>query len=87
VAPGSGRVHYILAASLIEEHGDIDEAIEHMQRAAGEIPRAHLVVCDLLLQRGRRDAAVRHLEEYLLVAQPGDAMRPKVEARLAELRR
>jgi tetratricopeptide (TPR) repeat protein len=87
VAPGSGRVHYILAASLIEEHGDIDEAIEHMQRAASEILSAHLVASELLLQRGRRDAAKRQLEEYLLVAEPGDAMRPKVEARLAELQR
>ena len=87
VAPGCGRVHYILAASLIEEHGNMDEAIEHMQRAASEIPSAHLVASELLLQRGRRDAAKRHLEEYLLVAAPDDAMRPKVEARLAELQR
>jgi Flp pilus assembly protein TadD len=85
VAPGSGRVHYILAASLIEEHGDMDEAIEHMQRAASEIPSAHLVASELLLQKGKRDAAKRQLEEYLLVAAPSDAMRPKVEARLAEL--
>ena len=57
VVPGSGRIHYILAASLIEEHGNLDEAIEHMERAASEVPRAHLVASDLLLERGRRDAA------------------------------
>jgi tetratricopeptide (TPR) repeat protein len=85
VSPGSGRVHYILAASLIEDHGNMDEAIEHMQRAASEIPSAHLVASDLLLQKGKRDAAKRQLEEYLLVAKPDDAMRPKVEALLAEL--
>jgi Flp pilus assembly protein TadD len=85
VVPGSGRIHYILAASLIEEQGNLDEAIEHLERATSEVPRAHLTASDLLLQRGRRDAAVRHLEEYLLVAPPTDALRPKVEARLSEL--
>jgi lipopolysaccharide biosynthesis regulator YciM len=85
VVPGSGPVHYILAASLIEEHGNLDEAIEHMERAAPEVPKAHLVASDLLLQRGRRAAAVRHLEEYLLVMPTTDALRPKVEARLSEL--
>jgi tetratricopeptide (TPR) repeat protein len=87
VTPGSGRVHYILAASLIEDHGDIDEAIEHMQRAASEIPSAHLVASDLLLKKGKRDLAKRQLEEYLLVAKPDDTMRPKVEALLAELQK
>jgi tetratricopeptide (TPR) repeat protein len=86
VAPGSGRVHYILAACLIEEHGDIDEAIEHLQKSASEIPSARLIASDLLAQRGKRDAAVRQLEEYLLVAAPGDAGRSRAEARLAELR-
>jgi tetratricopeptide (TPR) repeat protein len=85
VVPGSGRIHYILAASIIEEHGSPEEAIEHMKRAASEIPSAHLVASDLLADRGRRQEAVRQLEEYLLVASPTDAMRPKVEARLAEL--
>ena len=85
MAPGSGRIHYILAASLIEEQGNLDEAIEHLERATSEVPRAHLTASDLLLQRGRRDAAVRHLEEYLLVAPATDALRPKVEARLSEL--
>jgi tetratricopeptide (TPR) repeat protein len=86
VAPGSGRVHYILAACLIEEHGDIDEAIDHLQKSASEVPSARLIASDLLAQRGKRDAAVRQLEEYLLVAAPGDAGRSKAEARLAELR-
>jgi tetratricopeptide (TPR) repeat protein len=85
VVPGSGPIHYILAASIIEEHGNSDEAIEHMKRAAAEIPSAHLVASDLLADRGRRQEAVRQLEEYLLVASPTDAMRPKVEARLSEL--
>jgi tetratricopeptide (TPR) repeat protein len=85
VVPGSGRVHYILAASLLEEDGNLDEAIEHMERATSEVPRAHLVASDLLLRRGRRDAAIRHLEEYLLVAPATDAMRIKVEAHLSEL--
>jgi hypothetical protein len=56
-----------------------------MQRAAAEIPSAHLVASDLLADRGRRQEAVRQLEEYLLVASPTDAMRPKVEARLSQL--
>jgi tetratricopeptide (TPR) repeat protein len=87
VAPSAGRIHYILAASLIEENGDMDEAIDHMQRAGADIPSAHLVAADLLLERGRRNEAVRQIEEYLLVAPATDALRPKAEARLSQLQR
>jgi tetratricopeptide (TPR) repeat protein len=85
VVPGSGRVHYILAASLIEEKGNIDEAIEHLELAGGDIPSAHLAASDLLIERGRHDEAVRQIEAYLLVADPHDALRAKAEARLSQL--
>ena len=85
VLPGSGRVHYILAASLIEEKGNMEEAIEHLELAGSDIPSAHLAASDLLAERGRHDEAIRQIEAYLLVADPNDALRPKAEARLSQL--
>jgi tetratricopeptide (TPR) repeat protein len=85
VVPGSGRTHYILAASLIQEKGNMDEAIDHLERAGDDIPSAHLAASDLLLERGRRNEAVRQIEQFLLVASPSDALRAKAEARLSEL--
>lgn len=87
VVPASGRLHYILAVSMLAEHGNLDEVIAHLERAAADVPSAHLTAAELLAQRGRSPEAIRHLEEYLAGAAPDDAKRPKVEARLAELRK
>jgi len=84
--PGDSRMHYILAASLVDEHGNIDEILAHLDRAAADIPSAHLAAADLLAERGRSEEAIHRLEGYLERAAPGDALRPKVEARLAQLR-
>jgi tetratricopeptide (TPR) repeat protein len=86
VVPGAGRIHYILAVSLMSEHGNVDEIILHFERAAADVPSAHVTVAELLAQRGRSSEAIRELEEYLQTAAPGDALRPKAEARLAQLR-
>lgn len=86
VIRGDSRMHYILAASLVDEHGNIDEILAHLDRAAADIPSAHVAAADLLAQHGRFEEAIHHLEGYLDRAAPGDALRPKVEARLAQLR-
>ncbi len=65
VVPGSGRIHYILAVSMLAEHGNLDEIIAHLERAATDVPSAHLTAAELLAQRGRSPEAIRHLEEYL----------------------
>jgi Flp pilus assembly protein TadD len=87
IVPDSGRIHYILAACILVEVGDTDEALENLERSTNEVPKAHLVAADLLVSRGRTKDAIKHLEEYLRVAPPGDADRDKAEARLAVLRR
>jgi predicted Zn-dependent protease len=86
VAPNDGRVHYILAASLLAEHGNIDDIIVHLERSLADVPSANLTLAELLTQRGRSQEAIRHLEDYLVRASPSDSLRPKVEARLAQLR-
>ena len=86
VVPTAGRVHYILAVSLVADHGDVDEAILHFERATNEVPSARLAAAELLAQRGRSSDAIRQLEDYLQTAAPGDSLRPKAEARLAQLR-
>jgi tetratricopeptide (TPR) repeat protein len=85
VAPSDGRVHYILASSLLQEHGSIDEIIAHFERASADVPSARLAAAELLAQNGRSQEAVRQLEDYLVAAAPSDPLRPKVEARLAQL--
>jgi tetratricopeptide (TPR) repeat protein len=84
--PNSGTMHYIVGVSLLDEHGDLDAAIMHFERATADVPGAHLTVAELLVQCGRSQDAVHHLEEYLRDAAPDDSKRPKAEARLAQLR-
>lgn len=86
IAPADGRLHYIVAASLLAENGSIDEAISEFERAAGTIRAAHIVAADLLARQGHPQEAIHHLETYLSGAPTDDALRPKVEARLAALR-
>jgi tetratricopeptide (TPR) repeat protein len=85
VDPGHARAHLILAASLMSQPGDTDEALSHLRRASQEIPKAHLLAAGVLVKTARRREAVKHLEEYLRVAPPQDAERAKVEAWLAYL--
>jgi tetratricopeptide (TPR) repeat protein len=87
VAPGSSEVHYVLGVSLVSEHGNLDEAITHFERAAHDIPAAHLTASDLLVQLGRAQEAIRHLEAYLQDPAADESLRTSVEARIAELRK
>jgi tetratricopeptide (TPR) repeat protein len=79
-------VYFILGVSLVAEHGDAGEALTNLQRAARDIPQAHLLAADLLAHAGRREDAAEHLQNYLRLAQPQDAERAQVEAWLARLR-
>jgi Tfp pilus assembly protein PilF len=82
VVPNSGVVHYILAVSLLSERGNVDEMITEFERSVGQVPAAHLTVAEVLVQCGRPQEAIRHLEEYI----QGDAKRDAAEARLLELK-
>jgi superkiller protein 3 len=82
----AARIHYVLAASLLADHGDFDEIILHFERSVDAVPTARITAADLLAARGRSQDAVRELEQYLQDAPAGDANRPKAEARLAQLR-
>ena len=87
VVPDSARVRYILAASILVEHGDPEEALVNLERASSEIPKAHLVAADVLIVLHRPEEAIRHLEEFLKNAPPDDQDREAAEERLAALRR
>jgi len=86
VVPDSGRVQYILAAGILMDNGDPEEALQHLDKASEEIPKAHLVAADVLVALGRLDQAIKHLELFLQVAPPGDKDRPAAEARLSALK-
>ena len=84
--PDSGRVRYILAAGILLDNGDPDEALMHLDKACAEIPKAHLVAADVLVELGRVPEAIKHLEAFLQVAPAADKDRPAAEARLSALK-
>jgi len=85
VVPDSGRIRYILAASILTDNGDPNEALTQLERASDEIPKAHLVAADVLVALGRRDEAIKHIQQFLKSAAPDDKDRGAAEARLSVL--
>jgi cellobiose-specific phosphotransferase system component IIA len=73
--------------SLVTEGGDKAEALDNLQRAADEIPKAHLLAAKILAENNRREDAAKHLQDYLNSPQADDLDRQKVEGWLEELRR
>jgi len=86
IAPGDGRIHYILATSMLDEQGNMDEIIAEFERSADSVRAAHIVVAELLRNQGRIQKAREHLETYLASATPKDPLRANAEARLAALK-
>ena len=87
VMPGSGTQMFILATSLLLTTGESDEVLENFERSASEVPRAHLLLAELLVERGKRAEAAQHVQDYLRTAPANDREREKAKAMLAELRR
>ena len=85
--PGLLKLRYVLGISLVNEGGDKIEALDNLQRATQEVPRAHLLVAKILIETGRREDAARHLEDYLRLSRDGDRDRAAVEEWLKQLRR
>jgi tetratricopeptide (TPR) repeat protein len=84
--PSLSKIRYVLGVSLVSEGADKAEALDNLQRAATEIPRAHLLVAKILEETDRREDAVTHVVEYLR-SSPADALdRQGVEAWLEQLR-
>jgi Flp pilus assembly protein TadD len=81
------KLRYILGLSLVHEGGDKVEALDNLQRAAVEIPKAHLLAAQILIESDRHEEAVRHVEEYLLSSPANDSDRQKAGAWLDQLRR
>jgi Tfp pilus assembly protein PilF len=54
-----------LAASLIGQRRDFDEAFAYVREAATEFPLSHLLVADVLLEIGSDDAAMDQVTTYL----------------------
>jgi tetratricopeptide (TPR) repeat protein len=86
VVPGMAQMQFILAIGLLSEHKESQEALRNLRSAAPEIPKAHVVAAQALLDSGKRDEAALELEEYLKAHPAKDAERAKVEALLAEIR-
>jgi len=83
--PGSCQVQYVLAVSLLMDNGDPEEALENLERAAAEVPKARLLAANVLWQLGRRDEAIRQVQQYLRDSPSDDSGRPKAEALLLQL--
>ena len=84
--PGLLKIRYVLGISLVTEGRNKQEALDNLQRAAAEIPKAHLLAAELLAESDRRQDAVKHLEDYLRLS-PADGLdRQQVEEWLVKLR-
>ena len=84
--PGLLKLRYVLGISLVTEGGDKAEALDNLQRAAAEIPKAHLLAAKILVETDRREDAAKHVEDYLRLTPADDLDRQKVEAWLEQLR-
>jgi len=84
--PSLLNIRYLLAVSVSMRNGNEAEALENLERAAVEIPRARLLAADILARSGRPEDAAKQLERYLRVSAAEDAQRPTVEQWLASLR-
>lgn len=85
IVPGLLRIRYVLGLSLLAGAGDRKEALDNLERAAPEIPEAHLLAAKILAEGGERDGAVKHLNDYLSKARPDSGERDKVQAWLTQL--
>jgi Tfp pilus assembly protein PilF len=79
------EMDFTLGVSLGWQRRNIDEAIQHLDRAAASHPRARLAAVRFLAEAGRRKEAVTRLEQYLRVL--GDSPdRKDLESLLAYLK-
>jgi hypothetical protein len=85
VNPSLLSIRYLLALSLSMRTGDEAEALHNLERAARELPQAHLIAAQLLERTGRPEDAAKQLESYLQVSAAGDTRRPEIEQWLAAL--
>jgi tetratricopeptide (TPR) repeat protein len=81
--PSSASAHYLLACSLVLQAKARVEALAHLARAAGRVPKAWLMSARLRAQDGDVEGARRELGEYLKVCAAGE--RPSAERWLSEL--
>jgi|HubBroStandDraft_5_1064220.scaffolds.fasta_scaffold22304_2 Flp pilus assembly protein TadD len=85
--PGRLKVRYVLGFSLASVGGNQAEALDNLQRAATEIPTAHLLAAKILVETDRRGDAAKQLEDYLHSSAADSVDRQKIEAWLEQLRR
>jgi tetratricopeptide (TPR) repeat protein len=80
------KVRYVLGLSLVSVGGNQAEALDNLQRAATEVPTAHLLAAKILAETDRRGDAAKQLEDYLRSSPEDGADRHKIEAWLEQLR-
>jgi tetratricopeptide (TPR) repeat protein len=83
--PGLLKVRYVLGLSLLNDGGSQAEALDNLERAAGEIPRAHVLIAKILTETNRPQEAAKHLEDYLNSSPADDSDRPRIENWLEQL--
>ncbi len=68
--PSNSRARYTLALTLLDQGKNPQEALEQLQRAASDLPRAHLVSAKVLQATGDVNRARVELKTYLPKAKP-----------------
>jgi tetratricopeptide (TPR) repeat protein len=59
------QMEFALGVSLGAQGKQLDEAVQHLDRAGSDIPRAKIAAVKLLAAAGRRDDALHRIEQYL----------------------
>lgn len=86
VLPVTAKMQYLLAVCLLADHKESTEAIKNLRSASAEIPKAHVLAAEALVDCGKPDEAVLELEQYLATKPTDEDLRAKVEARITELK-
>jgi thioredoxin-like negative regulator of GroEL len=79
----SAKARWVMGSILIAKGSHLDEAVEDLQLASREIPKARVILAQFYERSGQKEAAARELREFLPQASSDD--RVKVEQWLNRL--
>jgi hypothetical protein len=79
----NAKARWVMGSILIVKGSHLDEAVEDLQLASREIPKARMILAQYYERSGQKDAAARELREFLPQASNED--RVKVEQWLNRL--
>jgi predicted fused transcriptional regulator/phosphomethylpyrimidine kinase len=71
----SAKARWVMGSILIVKGSHLDEAVEDLQLASREIPKARVILAQYYERSGQKDAAARELREFLPQASSDDRVK------------